>query len=126
VNRAPPSVSYDLFDVKQYQGKSLKEFLHRFGAQVVRLNLTEEKMMVHAFRKGIVPGHFSESLIRNHPKTFAEIKRCAVAHIMVEEELSEKRICVVPTQPRAIDRPHALRVHKATIETKPPVKQQPY
>jgi len=40
VNRAPPSVSYDLFDVKQYQGESLKEFLHRFGAQVVRLNLT--------------------------------------------------------------------------------------
>ena len=33
-NRAPLSVSYDLFDVKQYQGESLKEFLHRFGAQV--------------------------------------------------------------------------------------------
>jgi len=55
-NQAPPSVSYDLFDVKQYQGESLKEFLHYFGAQVVRLNLTEEKMMVHAFRKGIVSG----------------------------------------------------------------------
>jgi len=55
----PPSVSDDLFDVKQYQGESLKEFLHSFGAQVVRLNLTEEKMMVHAFRKGIVPGPFS-------------------------------------------------------------------
>jgi len=38
-NRAPPSISYDLFDVRQYQGESLKEFLHRFGAQVVRLNL---------------------------------------------------------------------------------------
>jgi len=62
-NQAPPSVSYDLFDIRQYQGESLKEFLHRFGAQVVRLNLKNEKMMVHAFRKGIVPGPFSESLI---------------------------------------------------------------
>ena len=44
----------------------MKEFLHRFGAQMVGLNLTEENMMVHAFRKGIVPGPFSESLIRNH------------------------------------------------------------
>jgi len=37
----------------------LKEFLHHFGAQVVRLNLKDETMMVHAFRKGIVPGPFN-------------------------------------------------------------------
>ncbi|XP_068504401.1 uncharacterized protein [Phaseolus vulgaris] len=125
-NRAPPSVSYDLFDVRQYQRESLKEFLHHFGAQMVRLNLTEEKMMVHAFRKVIVSGPFNESLIRNHPKTFTEIRRCAVAHIAAEEEVSEKRTCVVPTRPHATGRPQTLRVHEATIEMKAPVKQQPY
>ena len=62
-NRAPPSISYDLFDVRQYQGESLKEFLHRFGAQIVRLKLKDERVMVHAFKKGIVPGPFSEALI---------------------------------------------------------------
>ena len=31
-NRGPPSISYDLFDVRQYQEESLKEFLNRFGA----------------------------------------------------------------------------------------------
>jgi len=31
-NKAPPSVSYDLFDVKQYQGETLKEYINRFGA----------------------------------------------------------------------------------------------
>jgi len=71
-NWAPPSVSYDLFDIRQYQGESLKEFLHRFGAQVVRLNLKDEKMMVHAFRKGIVPdpsaSHSSETILRPSPK----------------------------------------------------------
>jgi len=89
-NRAPPPVSYDLFDIRQYQGESLKEFLHRFGAQVVRLNTKDETMMVHAFRKGIVPGPFSESLIRNCPKTFVEIKRRAVAYIAAEGEVNEK------------------------------------
>ena len=74
---------------------------------MVRLNLTEEKMMVHAFRKGIVPGPFSESLIWNHPKTFTEKKRRAVAHITTEEH-SEKRTCVVPTQPCAAGRPQTL------------------
>jgi len=104
----------------------LKEFLHRFGAQVVRLNLTKEKMMVHTFRKSIVSKPFSESLIRNHHKTFAEIKRRAVAHITVEEELSEKRTCVFPTRPRVAGRPQTLRVHEATTEMKAPAKQQPY
>jgi len=33
-NQAPPPISYDFFDIRQYQGESLKEFLHRFGAQV--------------------------------------------------------------------------------------------
>jgi len=100
-NRAPPPISYDLFDVRLYQGETLKEFLNCFGAQVVRLNTKDETMMVHAFRKGIVSGPFSESLIRNRPKTFGEIRRQAVAHIAAEGEVNEKHTCVVPTRPRA-------------------------
>jgi len=54
-NRAPPPVSYDLFDVRKYQGETLKEFVNRFGAQVVRVNTNDESMIVHAFKKGICP-----------------------------------------------------------------------
>ena len=104
----------------------MKKFLHHFRAQVVRLNLKDKMMIVHAFTKGIVPGPFSESLIRNHPKNFVEIRRCAVAHIATEGEVNEKHTCVVPTRPRASGRPQPLRVHEATIEKKTPVKQQPY
>ena len=124
-NRAPPPISYNLFDVRQYQGESLKEFLNHFGAQVVRLNTKDETMMVHAF-KGIMPGPFSESLIKNRPKTFDEIRRRAVAHIVAEGEVNEKRTCVVPTRPRAPGRPQPLRVHEATTEKRAPAKQQPY
>ena len=80
---------------------------------MVRLNTKDETMMVHAFRKGIVPGPFSESLIRNRPKTFAEIRRRAVHHIAAEEEVNEKRKCVVPTRPHALGLPQTLRVHEA-------------
>jgi len=83
-------------------------------------------MMVHAFRKGIVSGPSSESLIRNRQKTFGEIRRRAVAHIAVEGEVNEKRTCVVSTRPRAPGRPQPLRVHEATTEKKTPAKQQPY
>jgi len=66
-NQAPPLVSYDLFDMKQYQGETLKEYINRFGAQVVKVGTTEESMIVYAFRKGICPGPFCESIIRNRP-----------------------------------------------------------
>ena len=92
----------------------------------MRLNLKDERMMVHAFRKGIVSGPFSESLIQNHPKTSAEIRRRAVAHIAAEEEVNEKRTCVVPTHPCSSGRPQLLRVREATTKKKTPVKQQPY
>ena len=50
VNQAPPPISYDLFDIKQYQGEPLKDFLNRFGAFMVKLHTKDEDMMVHAFR----------------------------------------------------------------------------
>jgi len=66
-NRAPPPMSYDLFDVKQYQGETLKEYINRFEAQVVKVGTTEEPMIVYAFRKGMCPGPFYESIIRSRP-----------------------------------------------------------
>ena len=59
VNKAPARLSYDVFYVKQYQGESMKDYLNKFGIQVVRLKPTDEAMIVHAFVKGMLPGPFS-------------------------------------------------------------------
>jgi len=120
VKRALPPVSFYLFDVKQYQGEPLKEFLNRFGALVVKLHTKDEAMMVHAFKRGILLGPFSDSLIRCCPKTFNEIRHRAVAHISAEEEVTEKRGSVGPARPRGHGRPHPMRVHEATMEKKSP------
>ena len=45
-NKAPPPVSYDLFDVKQYQGETLKEYINRFGAQVVKVGVPRTALKV--------------------------------------------------------------------------------
>ena len=103
-NRAPPPISYDLFDVKQYQGETLKEYINRFGAQVVKVGTTEKPMIVYAFRKGVCPGPFCESIIRNRPRTFAEIRRRTVEHIASEGEVCEKRTSVAPTRLRGSTR----------------------
>jgi len=91
VNQASATISFDLFDVKQYQGEPLKDFLNRFGALVVKLHTKDEDMMVHAFRRGVLPGPFSDSLIRCCLKTFNEIRHRVVANIVAEEEVTEKR-----------------------------------
>jgi len=119
-------VSYDLFDVRQYQGESLKDFLNRFGAQIVRLPGKDEEMFVHAFKKGVLPGPFSESLIRCHPATFAEIRRRAVAHIAAESEVSEKRGNAAPAKPRAQTRIQPLRVMEAAAGKRDQRIRHPY
>jgi len=81
VNKAPARLSYDVFDIKQYQGESMKDYLNKFGIQVVRLKPIDEAMIVHAFVKGMIPGPFSESLLRVYPKTFTEIRRRALAYM---------------------------------------------
>ena len=100
--------------------------MNRVGAQVVKFATKDETMMVHAFRKGICSGPFSESLIRNCPKTFAEIRRRAVAHIAAEGEVNEKRACVVFTRPRAPARAQPMRVHEAAVGKKTRGRKQPY
>ena len=119
-NRAPPPVSYDLFDVKQYQGETLKEYINRFGAQVVKVGTSEEPMIMYAFRKGVCPGPFCESIIRNRPRTFAEIRCRAVEHIASKGEVCEKRTSVVPSRPRAQMRAQPVRVNEATTGRKKP------
>jgi len=83
-------------------------------------------MMVHAFRRGMLSGPFSDSLIRCRPKMFSEICQRVVAHIVAKEEVTEKRGSVGPTGPRGTRRPQPMRVHEATTEKKPPARQTPY
>jgi len=96
----------------------MKDSLNRFGVQVVRLKTTDEAMTVHAFVKGMLPGPFSESLLRLYPKTFTENRRRALAHIAVDDRVTEKQGIVGPIRPRAAGRPQPMRVHEVTIEKK--------
>ena len=125
-NRAPAPVSYDLFDVKQYQGETLKEYISRFGAQVVKVGTTDKLMIVYAFRKGVCPGSFSKLLNRSCPKTFAEVRRRAVEHNASEGEAYEKCSTAAPARPIAQMRAQPTRVHEATTERKNQDRRRTY
>ena len=68
----------------------MKDYLNIFGVQVVRLKPTDEAMTVHAFFKGMLPGPFSESLLRFYPKIFTEIRRRALAYITANDRVTEE------------------------------------
>jgi len=86
----------------------------------------DEEMFVHAFKKGVLPGPFSESLIRSHPATFAEIRRRAVAHIAAESEVTEKRGNVAPTKLRAQVRVQPQRLMEAAVGKRDQTTRHPY
>jgi len=96
----------------------MKDYLNRFGIQVVRLKPIDEAMIVHAFVKGMLPGTFSESLLRVYLKTFTEIRRRALAHIVADDRVTQKQGLVGPVQPRAVARPQPMRVHETTAKKK--------
>jgi len=74
----------------------MKDYLNKFGVLVVRLKPTDEAMIVHAFVKGMLSGPFSESLLRFYPKTFTEIRRCSLAHIAVDDRVTQKQGLIGP------------------------------
>ncbi|XP_068474842.1 uncharacterized protein [Phaseolus vulgaris] len=125
-NRAPAPVSYDLFDVKQFQGETLKEYISRFGAQVVKVGTTDEPMIVYAFRKGVRPGSFSKSLNCRLPKTLDEVRRRALEHISLEGEAYEKCVPAAPARPRAQIRTQPARVHEAATKRRNPDRKRTY
>lgn len=49
-----------------------------------------------------------------------------MAHIAVEDRVTEKHGSVGPVRPRVAGRPQLMRVHEATTEKKGSGKQQPY
>jgi len=93
---------------------------------VVKVGTTEEPMIVYAFMKGMCPGPFCESIIRNRPKTFAKIRRRAVEHIASKGEVCEKRTSVALARPRTQSRAQPARVHEAATGRKNQDRKRPY
>jgi len=54
VNKVKPPRLYDLFDIRQSEGETLKDYLNRFCTVTVKLQTHDEEMMIATFKQGIV------------------------------------------------------------------------
>jgi len=60
-NKVKPLRMYDLFCVRPREGEQLKDYLNRFSALTVRLQMHDEDMVIAIFEPGIAVGPFSDS-----------------------------------------------------------------
>jgi len=95
---------------------------------VVELNIQDEALMVHAFVRGVLSGPFGDSLIRSRPRTFSEIRRRAIAHIIAEETMTTKHGNgdVGQYKPRDGIRTQPMRVHETITKKKLSARWTPY
>lgn len=100
------------------EGELLKDYLNRFNALTVRLQTHDEEMMIAAFEQGMAAGPFSDSLIMNLAKTFAEVCEWVVAHIEVEEAVLKKNDNSHWRQPKSKEsnRDQPLLVNETSVE----------
>jgi len=85
--------------------------------------------MVTAFEQGIASRLFCDSLIRNPPETFSEIRWRAVAHINAEEEVTARNNNLhfqqaKPKKTSKTSRP--LRFYETSLAQKSEVRHAPY
>lgn len=90
-NKQSPPSKTDLFDVRQQQRESLKDFLAKFNGVLVWVSDPDEQMAVEAVCKGLRTWQFQKSLVRRNPTTMAELSCQATCHIEVEETMERKR-----------------------------------
>lgn len=103
--------------------------MNRFWALTARLQTHDEKVMVTVFKQGVASGPFCDSVIRNPPETFSEIRRRAFAHIIVEEAVAVRNNSshFWPAKPNETSKaPHPLRVHEKSTGRKLEVRHAPY
>ncbi|XP_020218761.1 uncharacterized protein LOC109801992 [Cajanus cajan] len=90
-NKKKSPITSDLFDLKQQQEESLKEFMQRFNVVALRIASLDERMAVIAFQKGLRSEAFDIALERANCQTMSKVRAFALSHIKTEEGQISKR-----------------------------------
>ncbi|XP_057451982.1 uncharacterized protein LOC130743768 [Lotus japonicus] len=81
----------DLYNVRQSEGETLKQYVKRFSAASVKIEESEPNACARAFKNGLQPGKLNSKLIRKPAKSMAEVRARAKTYILDEEDDAFKR-----------------------------------
>ncbi|XP_057447142.1 uncharacterized protein LOC130738971 [Lotus japonicus] len=81
----------DLYNVRQSEGETLKQYVKRFSAASVKIEESEPHACARAFKSGLQPGKLNSKLSRKPARSMAEIRARANTYILDEEDDAFKR-----------------------------------
>ncbi|XP_057455923.1 uncharacterized protein LOC130747102 [Lotus japonicus] len=81
----------DLYNVRQSEGETLKQYVKRFSAASVKIEESEPNACARAFKNGLQPGKLDSKLSRKPARSMAEIQARANTYILDEEDDAFKR-----------------------------------
>ncbi|XP_057435936.1 uncharacterized protein LOC130728459 [Lotus japonicus] len=81
----------DLYNVRQSEGETLKQYVRRFSAASVKIEESEQHACARAFKNGLQLGKLNSKLSRKLARSMAEIRARENTYILDEEDDAFKR-----------------------------------
>ncbi|XP_057452678.1 uncharacterized protein LOC130744520 [Lotus japonicus] len=81
----------DLFDIRQLERETLKQYIKRYNAEFARFEELEPRICVGALKSGLSRGKFSCELRRERACSMAKVRAQAQGYILEEETEAHKR-----------------------------------
>ncbi|XP_057418566.1 uncharacterized protein LOC130712766 [Lotus japonicus] len=81
----------DLYNVRQLERETLKQYMKRYSAASVKIEELEPQACARAFENGLLPGKLNSKLSRKPALSMTEVRARANAYILDEEDYALKR-----------------------------------
>ncbi|XP_057452302.1 uncharacterized protein LOC130744126 [Lotus japonicus] len=81
----------DLYNVRQLEQETLKQYVKRYSAASVKIEELEPHACARAFKNGLLPGKLNNKLSRKPARSMTEVRAWANTYILDEEDDAFKR-----------------------------------
>ncbi|XP_057452592.1 uncharacterized protein LOC130744422 [Lotus japonicus] len=81
----------DLYNVRQSEGETLKQYVRRFNAASVKIEESEPHACARAFKNGLLLGKLNSKLSHKPTRSMAEVRARANTYILDEEDDAFKK-----------------------------------
>lgn len=80
-----PKEPDSLFSIRQWDEKSLKDYVARFKSAILEIYDLDEHVAMLASKRGLRSSKFTYSIYKTYPRSYLELLTCAQKYIWVEE-----------------------------------------
>ncbi|XP_073047725.1 uncharacterized protein [Primulina eburnea] len=88
--------SLGLFNLKQGDTDSLRDFIRRFNSAALEVPAAATETLVNAFTQGLRGGQFFNSLVKKPPQSYDELLSRAEKYVNLEDAQRQRRVDIRP------------------------------